>query len=34
LFAATEVSMVDYAIATAKCGLAVVALHHPIIETD
>jgi len=26
--------MVDYAIATAKCGLAMVALHHPIIETD
>jgi hypothetical protein len=26
--------MVDYAIATAKCGLAVVALHHPIIEPD
>jgi hypothetical protein len=26
--------MVDYAIVTAKCGLAVVALHHPIIEPD
>ncbi len=26
--------MVDYAIAPAKCGLAVVAPHHPIIEPD